>query len=123
MRIMIPKIDYSDIDCPILLCKIMKRIENNQYILGSKFGIINVYYSSGEIELLEIQCFSELNNLPSNKISVKEAARFQSTESNTSVICNCKHNCNNNKCSYKKKGSNCESKCHGSHLYQNKCDN
>ncbi len=101
----------------------MERAENNQYVLGSKFEIINIYYLSGEIEPLEIQCFSELDNLSSNKIFVKEAAHLQSTGLNTSVICNCKYNCNNNKCSCKKKGSNCESRCHGDHLCQNKCDN
>ena len=123
VRIMISKINCSGIDRPTFPCKIMERTENNQYVLGSKFGIINVYYSSGEIELLEIQCFSELNNLPSNKISVREVAYLQSTRSNTSVICNCKYNCNNNKCSCKKKGSNCESRCHGGRPCQNKCDN
>ena len=123
VRIMISKIDCSGIDHPTLPCKIMKRTENNQYVLGSKFGIINVYYSSEEIEPLEIQYFFKLDNLPSNKISVKEAACLQSTGSNTSVICNCKHNCNNNKCSCKKKGSNCGSRCHSGRLCQNKCDN
>ena len=73
MRIMILKIDYSNIDCPILSYKIMKKIENNQYILKSKFEIINIYYLSEKIELLEIQYFSKLDNLPSNKIFVKEA--------------------------------------------------
>jgi len=101
----------------------MKRIENNQYILGSKFEIINIYYLSGEIESLEIQYFSKLDNLPSNKIFVREAAHFQNTGLNTNVICNCKYNCNNNKCSCKKKESNYRSRCYDDHSCQNKYDN
>jgi len=123
VRIMIPKIDRSGIDRPTLPCKIIKKTESNQYVLGSKFGIINTCYSPGEFEPLGVQCFPELNNLPSNKISVREAAHLQNTGSNTSVICNCKHNCNNNKCSCKKKGSNCGSRCHGGRPCNNKCDN
>ncbi len=60
VRIMISKIDRSDIDCPILLCKIMKRIENNQYILGSKFKIINIYYSSEKLNYLKYNAFLNL---------------------------------------------------------------
>ena len=74
VRIMISKIDHSSIDRLTLLCKIMERTENNQYILGSKFEIINIYYSSREIEPLEIQYFSKFDNLLSNKIFVREAA-------------------------------------------------
>jgi len=100
---MISKVDCFGIDRPTLSYKIIKRIENNQYILGSKFEIINVYYSFRKIKPFGIQYFFELNNLSSNKISVREVVYLQSIRLNTSVICNCKHNCNNNKCSYKKK--------------------
>ncbi|PKY42799.1 hypothetical protein RhiirA4_456658 [Rhizophagus irregularis] len=42
VRISIPKIDRSGTDCPKLPCKIIKMTENNQYLLGTKFGIINI---------------------------------------------------------------------------------
>ncbi len=74
VRIMISKIDHFNIDCLTFPCKIIKRTKNNQYILGSKFEIINIYYSSREIEPLEIQYFSKFDNLLSNKIFVREAA-------------------------------------------------
>ncbi len=54
MRIIIPKINRFGIDRPTLPCKIMKRTENNQYVLESKFDIINIYYSSRKIKLLGI---------------------------------------------------------------------
>ena len=74
VRIAVPKIDRSGVDRPTLPCKIMEVTENNQYLLGSKFGIINVYYSPGEIEPLGTIYFPKLDNLPSNKISVRKAA-------------------------------------------------
>src|SRR2546430_1850402 len=73
---MMPKIDRSDIDRPTLPCKIIKVTENNQYILGSRYGIINIYYSPGEIEPLGTNHFSELDNIPHNEISVREASHL-----------------------------------------------
>jgi len=120
VRIVIPKIDRAGVDHPTLLCKIMEVTENNQYILGSKHGIINIYYSPGEIEPLGTKDFAELNNIPSNKVSVREAAHFQSTGTVTGIICNCKSNCNSKKCCCKKSGKNCGSKCHNGRSCQNK---
>jgi hypothetical protein len=123
VRIRIPKIDRSGVDRPTLPCKVIEITENNQCVLGSKFGIINIYYSPGEIEPLGTIHFPELDNLPSNKISVREAARLQSTGPATGAICNCKSNCNSNKCRCKKVGGNCGSRCHGGRPCQNKCNN
>src|SRR5437762_1997049 len=81
---------------------------------------INVYYSPGEIEPLGTMHFPELENLPSNKISVREAARLQSTGPVTGAICNCKGNCDNSRCRCKKVGKNCGSRCHNGHSCQNK---
>ena len=102
VRIVIPKIDRSGIDRPTLPCKVIGVTENNQYLLGSKFGIINVYYSPGEIEPLGVIYFPELDNLPSNKISVRD--------------------CNSNRCRCKKIGSNCGSRCHSGRSCKNKCE-
>ena len=46
VRIMVPKIDRSGIDRPTLPCKVIEKTESNQYVLGSKFGIINTSYST-----------------------------------------------------------------------------
>ena len=81
---------------PTLPCKVIGVTENDQYLLGSKFGIINVYYSPGKIEPLGIIYFPELDNLPSNKISVREVARLQSSGPVTGAICSCKSDCNSN---------------------------
>lgn len=75
VRISIPKIDCSGIDHPILPCKIKNITENNQYLLGLKFRIINSYYSPWEIEPLG---------------TIREAAHLQSAGPVTDASCNLK---------------------------------
>ncbi|CAB4432218.1 unnamed protein product [Rhizophagus irregularis] len=81
VRVFVPKIDRFSVDRPTLPCKILEKTENNKYRLGSKFGIIEVYYSANELELLGTAVFPELNEIPSNKISIIEVARLQSVGS------------------------------------------
>ncbi|CAG8794661.1 18224_t:CDS:1, partial [Gigaspora rosea] len=77
IRVNIPKIDRFSIDRPTLPCKILEKIDD-QYRLGCKFGIINICYSSGEIEALGTTTYAELSKIASNQISIREAARLQS---------------------------------------------
>ena len=72
----IPKINRCNVNRPTLLCKIIERTENNKYGLGSKYGVIEVYYSANELEPLGTASFPELDNIPSNKISIREAAQL-----------------------------------------------
>ncbi|CAG8592864.1 8719_t:CDS:2, partial [Gigaspora rosea] len=77
IRVNIPKIDRFSIDRPTLPCKILEKIDD-RYRLGCKFGVINICYSSGEIEALGTTTYAELSKIPSNQISIREAARLQS---------------------------------------------
>jgi len=120
VRVTVPKIDRFSIDHFILPCKIMKRTENDKYRLGSKFGIIEIYYTAGELEPLGTASFPELSDIPSNEISVREAARLQSVGSVSGGICNCKSECNSNKCRCKKSGGSCSSRCHSGRSCLNK---
>ena len=119
VRIFVSKIDCFGTDRLMLPCKILKKI-NNQYRLGSQFGIINIFYSPGEIDPLGVNQYPELETIPTNTITVREAARLQNVASTTGSICNCKGNCNSNRCHYRKMGNNCGSRCHGGRQYQNK---
>ena len=121
VRISVPKIDRFGVDRPTLPCKILEKI-NNQYRLGSQFGIINVFYSPGEIDPLGVSQFPELDTIPMNTITVREAARLQNVGLTTGTICNCKGNCNSKKCCCRKMGNNCGSRCHGGRQCQNKCE-
>ncbi|CAG8595124.1 1259_t:CDS:2 [Rhizophagus irregularis] len=120
VRVAVPKIDRFSVDRPTLPCKIMEKTENNKYSLGSKFGIIGVYYSASELEPLGTETFPELEVIPLNKISIREAARLQSAGLVSGGICNCKGECNSNKCRCKKAGGDCSSRCHSGHSCQNK---
>ncbi|CAB5384077.1 unnamed protein product [Rhizophagus irregularis] len=91
VRVAVPKFDRFGVDQPTLPCKIMEKTENNKYSLGSKFGIIGV-----------------------------EAARLQSAGLVSGGICNCKGECNSNKCHCKKAGGDCSSRCHSGRSCQNK---
>ena len=114
VRVAIPKIDRFSTDRPTVPCKIIKKIED-KYQIGSKFGIIEVCYSAGELEPLGTASFPELDDIPSNKISIREAARLQNVGSVSGSICNCKSEYNSNKCRCKKTDNSCSSRCHGGH--------
>lgn len=120
VRVAIPKIDRCSVDRPTLPCKIMERTENDKYGLGSKFGIVETYYTASELEPLGTASFPELDDIPSNKISIREAARLQNVGSVSGSICNCKSECNSNKCRCKKTDNSCSSRCHGGRSCQNK---
>ncbi|CAG8703529.1 13120_t:CDS:1, partial [Cetraspora pellucida] len=79
IRVNIPKIDRFSIDRLTLPCKILKKF-NDQYQLGCKFGVINICYTLGELEALGPTTYVELSKIPSNRISIREAARLQSVE-------------------------------------------
>jgi hypothetical protein len=119
VRISVPKIDRFGTDRPMLPCKVLEKI-NEKYRLGSQFGVINVFYSHGEIDPLGVEQFPELEIIPTNTITVREAARLQSVGLTTGTICNCKGNCNSRKCNCRKMGNNCGSRCHGGRQCQNK---
>ena len=120
VRVAIPKIDRCSVDRPTLPCKILERTENNKYCLGSKFGMIEIYYTASELESLGTASFPELNDIPPDKISIREAARLQSAGSASGSICNCKSECNSNRCRCKKADVSCNSRCHSGHSCQNK---
>ena len=119
VRVAIPKIDRFSTDRPTVPCKIIKKTED-KYQVGSKFGIIEVCYSAGELEPLGTTSFLELENIPSDKISIREAARLQSAGSISGGLCNCKSECNSNRCRCKRMSEKCGSRCHSGRSCQNK---
>lgn len=53
VKILVPKIDCFGTNHPILLCKILEKI-NDQYQLGFQFEVINIFYSLGKIDSLDV---------------------------------------------------------------------
>ncbi|CAG8658772.1 2350_t:CDS:2 [Funneliformis mosseae] len=56
------------------------RKRSNNYEIGefrSQFEIINIFYSPGEIDPLGVNQYPELETIPTNTITIREAARLQ----------------------------------------------
>src|SRR5579859_7579532 len=119
VRVTIPKIDRFSTDRFMVSCKIMKKIED-KYQVGSMFGIIEICYSAGELEPLGTAVFPELENIPSNKITIREVAHLQSVGLVSGGLCNCKSECNNNKCRCKRMDEKCGSRYHSGRSCKNK---
>ncbi|CAG8714507.1 3590_t:CDS:2, partial [Ambispora leptoticha] len=77
VRVSVSKINRFGTNRPALPCKIIEKV-GEQYRLECKFGILNVCYSSGELEALGTTIYPELDKIPSDKLSVQEVARLQS---------------------------------------------
>ncbi|KAF0542076.1 retrotransposon nucleocapsid protein [Gigaspora margarita] len=67
----------------------------------------------GEMEPLGVKEYPELDHIPSDYVSDREAAQSQNTGMHTGMMCKCKGNYNTNKCRCKKSNVGCGSKFHG----------
>jgi hypothetical protein len=90
----IPRIDRYIVDRPLLPCKIIEKTKG-KYQLGCASGILDVTYGANELNLVEAD-FPELDNIPSRKLSLREAAKTQSVVdvvSGRQTRCMCKRAC------------------------------
>ncbi|CAB4437781.1 unnamed protein product [Rhizophagus irregularis] len=94
----------------------------NNYEVGDlvRISVPKIDRFAGEINPLGVNQFSELEIIPTSTITVREAARLQNIGLTSGTICNCKGNCNSNRCYCRKMGNNCGSRCHGGRQCQNK---
>ncbi|CAI2201692.1 6489_t:CDS:1, partial [Funneliformis geosporum] len=111
----IPVKDRSKTDRPNLPCKIIEKLYKNYYKLGCKSGILNISYNGSNLEPMSLNNLSELDNIPNNTISVREASRLQniSEVEISDTKCNCKKTfCSTFRCICKKSGKYCNVNCH-----------
>ncbi|PKC53369.1 hypothetical protein RhiirA1_479438 [Rhizophagus irregularis] len=80
------------------------------------FGLDSLSVIGGVYGVAET--FPELEVIPSNKISIREAACLQNAGLVSGGICNCKGECNSNKCRCKKAGGDCSSRCYSGRSWQ-----
>jgi hypothetical protein len=123
VKIKIPKGDRSKTDRTHLPCKILNNVGNDKYQLGCQFGVLDITYSIRHLELLKAHS-SELEEIPRKRISLREAAKLQSTpviesqatslsENNFEVTCKCpKTTCITMHCPCKKAKRKCNVTCH-----------
>ncbi|CAG8661535.1 3800_t:CDS:2, partial [Paraglomus brasilianum] len=78
VRILIPRIDRTGIDQRSLPCKVLEVLEGGFYRLGCAHGVLNSCYQPCNMESISGN-FTELDNIPNNRISLTEAARLQSS--------------------------------------------
>ena len=125
VKILISKIDRFGTDRPVLPCKVLEKLTYNdtfKYRLGCVSGILNNLYCAGELDPFVVKEYPELDHIPTNNISVREAARNQSSSTGmlTGSMCKCKTKCNTNKCCCRKSGAKCGSRCHSGKSCSNK---
>lgn len=108
----IPKIDRSNTDRPTLPCKIIEKLSNGKYKLGCKNGILENFFEANELMPLEAIVFPELDQIPLNKISIRNAANLQAMAATTGTKCSCAGACDSYKCRCKKAKVPCNSGCH-----------
>ena len=121
VKIKIPKEDRCKTDRTHLPCKVVNIVGNDKYQLGCQFGVLEITYSVRNLESLKAH-ISELEEIPRKGISLREAARLQSTlqvesqatpEENFEITCKCpKTTCNTMHCPCKKARKKCNVACH-----------
>lgn len=110
----IPRIDRNIVDRPLLPCKIIEK-PNGKYRLGCASGILEVTYDANELNLVKTADFPELENIPPQRITLREAARSQSVVgvvSGRQTKCICKGTCIDSRCGCKKAKQKCNERCH-----------
>jgi len=83
--------------------------------LGCASGILEVTYGGNELNLVVTADFPELENIPTQRISLREAAKAQSVvgpASGRQLKCMCKGACLDSRCSCRKAKQNCSEHCH-----------
>ena len=111
----IPVNDHFKIDRSNLPCKIIEKLYKNNYRLGCKSGILEIVYNRNNLEPMALNSLPELNNIPNNTISVREASRLQNISENevSDIKCQCKKTfCSTNHYICKKSGRTCNINCH-----------
>ena len=117
----IPNADKSKFDRTKLACKVIQVRENGLCQLGCSSGILNIQYSTDNLELIKPEIhYPELNDIPNKNVTLRKAASAQSLVNLTKIRCNCKTKCTSNRCVCHKALVSCSFNCHPCN---GKCDN
>ncbi|PKK59516.1 hypothetical protein RhiirC2_794731 [Rhizophagus irregularis] len=77
IKILISKIDRFGTDQPVLPCKVIEKLNYNdifKYYFECISEILNNLYYADELNSFEVKEYPELDHIPTDNISVKEAA-------------------------------------------------
>ncbi|KAK7573634.1 hypothetical protein V9T40_010825 [Parthenolecanium corni] len=119
VRIPIPDVDRARADLRNVLGVVLSHTDG-VYEIGTHFGKLNQLYSRNQFTICTDQ-FLSANDVPGQKISLRECARSASVTGGQGFErCMCKTDCRTSRCSCKTKNHLCTSKCHSSLSCANK---
>ena len=112
VTIPIPEFDRGRGD-PANIIGVVMAIKNDQYKLGTKVGIIDVWFSRNGFESVKFRGLTP-DDVPDVKLTVREAVRKQSVGTGQGYErCNCKKSsCRTGRCRCLKSNVKCNSACH-----------
>lgn len=113
VKLRIPDVDRTRVDLTNLLAIVMEiNGDIPMYKLGTKHGILNNFYSRKDFVIIK-ETFVSIQDVPNINLDLRRAASEASFFGGQGVIlCNCKSMCATNSCGCRKKGLNCNSRCH-----------
>lgn len=115
----VPEYDRGPLDEPNLLGKVVN-IFRGQYMIGTAKGILKTYLLRNGFDVTDVQL---TDTIPSVQLSLRElAAKHSVNKGPGKQKCNCtsKTKCDSNRCSCRRLGILCGSRCHGSSSCANK---
>ena len=94
--------------------------DNKTYKIGTQFGRINSSYACNQFTTCK-EKLMQLENVPDMELSLRKCASKLSLSGGQGYKrCSCKTQCSSNRCTCRKSGKICNSKCHGSLSCSNK---
>ncbi|XP_029348199.1 SCAN domain-containing protein 3-like [Acyrthosiphon pisum] len=119
VRVKIPDVDRARSDLRCVLGVIMS-VKDNFYEIGTTEGKLQQLYSRNQFTICK-EKFVQIEDIPGNSISLREAARcFSNLGGQGYDRCTCTQGCKTNKCKCRKADRLCNSKCHSSKSCTNK---
>ncbi|RNA35075.1 KRAB-A domain-containing 2-like [Brachionus plicatilis] len=110
----IPDVDKGLSEAPNLICRIVDiDYSKSLYELACEAGVLNVLFARYGFDLVK-ECSVELDIKLDKQLSVREAVKELSIGGGQGILkCNCTAGCLTNRCTCKKAGVLCNSRCHG----------
>ena len=113
----IPANDRTPLDARRLTVKVIGVPKDDVYKLQCRHGILDRAIGISSLNAVHDDIIrrirEDIDNAPTNKISLHAAARLESPSDRVAINCNCRKSCTTNKCTCHKNGKKCGQNCHG----------
>ncbi|RNA38810.1 KRAB-A domain-containing 2-like [Brachionus plicatilis] len=110
----IPDVDRGLCEARNLICRIVDiDYDKSLYELACEAAVLDTMFARNSFDLVK-DCSVEVEVRLDKKLSVRQAVKEQSIGGGQGILkCNCTEGCLTNRCSCKKAGLLCNSRCHG----------